>query len=455
MELVQKRKKIRRMTPTQTIVLSFLSIILIGSLLLCLPLATESGKGAPFLTAAFTSVSATCVTGLVVEDTATYWSAFGEAVILLMIQLGGLGFMSLAIILSLFLKRAITPKERMVVASSLNLSSASGIVRFVRRLVLGTVIFEIFGAVLLSIRFIPLFGVGRGVWLSLFHSVSAFCNAGFDLFGEYSGHFSSLTAFSGDWLVNMVIMILIVIGGIGFVVWDEIYDFFTHRKRLSAYTKFVVLFTVWLILGGAILILFFEWNNGETLGPLSPPEKVLAALFQSVTVRTAGYNTVDLNALQTTTHIVMIFLMFIGGASGSMAGGVKVGTVGIVLLTVLNTLRGRKKLVIFKRSVSEANILRAFSVTVIQFVLTMLGVFLLIYAGSPGMAAMFEVFSASATVGLSLSLTPELGTFSHIILMIIMFFGRVGILTVTYAIMLRLSDRTEVCDYPEAKMMIG
>lgn len=432
----------------------FVLLILCGTLLLMLPAASADGESTDLLTCLFTSTSASCVTGLVLQDTGTSWSVFGQAVILFMIQVGGVGFMTVALMLSVMVRRSITPKERLIAAQSFNLPTLSGIVRLAKKTALGTVIIEVFGAALLCIRFLPLFGA-KGIWYSFFTSVSAFCNAGFDLMGPYSGQFSSLSAFCGDWIVNLTVMALIIIGGIGFIVWDEITKLIFERRALSAYSKLIISVSAVLILGGAVFIAAAEWNNAATIGEMPASQKLLASLFQSVTVRTAGFNTVDLSAMLPQTKLLLIGLMFIGGCSGSTAGGVKVGTAAVAFFGVVSILRGRKNVVVFRRRVAPNNVLRAYALIALQFAVTVLGGLLISTCGCSIMSAMFESFSASATVGLSLSLTGSLNFLGKITAIILMYFGRVGILTVSYAVMAKMSDSEPVFEYADARMIIG
>ncbi len=451
------KKKIRRrgFSATQIIVFGFLTVIVLGAFLLHLPISAASRAATPLLSCFFTSVSATCVTGLVVLDTATHWSLFGQTVILVLIQIGGLGFMTMTVLISMMIRRRISPRECLVLANSYNLSSFDGIVPLIRRILCGTAIVEGAGAVLLSFRFIPLFGVGQGIWKSVFHAISAFCNAGFDLMGTYSGPFSGVTPFVNDALVSITLMLLIIIGGIGFVVWDDIIAFFHSHRRMSAYTRLVLLVSVILWIMGAAAVALSEWNNPATLGSLPTGGKVLASFFQSVTMRTAGFSTVDLSACGSALKMVFLFLMFVGGASGSTAGGVKVGTIGIFFTALKELAFGKKRVSIFRRNVPVAELTRALTLISTQFTVTIIAATVLIGCGTDVMSALFETFSASGTVGLSLSVTPTLGTLSRIVLMLLMFFGRVGILTVTAALYDQASHRDGDMRYADAHFMIG
>ena len=448
------RKK-RGLTTPQILILGFLCVILIGASLLHLPAASRSGQSIPFADCAFTAVSATCVTGLVVTDTALTWSGFGQAVILVMIQIGGLGFMTLAVMLSNLMHRRVSARERVILANSYNLISFEGLMPFVRRIFGGTLLIELCGAVALSFRFIPMYGWGQGIWRSVFHSVSAFCNAGFDLMGTESGAFTSLTSFARDPLINITVMLLIMIGGIGFVVWDDILYYIKERRRFSVYTKLVLTVSAVLWIGGALVVAIPEWNNPATLGALQPGEKVMASFFQSVTFRTAGFNTVSLNDMHAVPKLASVLIMFVGGASGSTAGGVKVGTVGILMYAAILHACGRKHITVFRRTVPSEDVIRAFTLVTVQFFVTMLGAFFLIGDGADLMTALFETFSASATVGLSLGLTPTLSLASKIVVMTLMFFGRVGILTIATLLSDKEVQEQNQMQYADTHLMIG
>lgn len=448
------RKK-RGLTTPQILILGFLCVILIGASLLHLPIASRSGTPVPFADCAFTAVSATCVTGLVVTDTALTWSGFGQAVILVMIQIGGLGFMTLAVMLSNLMRRRVSARERVILANSYNLISFEGLLPFVRRIFGGTLLIELCGAVALSFRFIPMYGWGQGIWRSVFHSVSAFCNAGFDLMGTESGAFTSLTSFAREPLINITVMLLIMIGGIGFVVWDDILYYIKERRRFSVYTKLVLTVSAVLWIGGALVVAIPEWNNPATLGALQPGEKVMASFFQSVTFRTAGFNTISLNDMHALPKLASVLIMFVGGASGSTAGGVKVGTVGVLIYAAILHACGRKHITVFRRTIPSEDVIRAFTLVTVQFFVTMLGAFFLIGDGADLMAALFETFSASATVGLSLGLTPTLSLASKIVVMTLMFFGRVGILTIATLLSDKEVQEQNQMQYADTHLMIG
>lgn len=442
---------------TSVIAVGFIVLIILGALLLMLPISSQSGEFTSPMTAFFTAVSASCVTGLVTVDTGTYWSLFGQIVIIVMIQIGGLGFMTVAVLLSRIIGRRVTPRERMLVAMSYNLNSYDSTSRLVKQILIGTFTIEGLGAAALATQFVPMFGWEDGIYKSIYHSISAFCNAGFDLFGGYGGKFTSLISLNGNYVVGITIMLLIILGGIGFVVWGDILSLVTKKKRLSVYSKFVLIVTSVLLFGGALLIGIFEWNNPATIGSMNVGEKILNCFFQSVSMRTAGFSMVDNAALTQSSQLVSVVLMFIGGASGSTAGGVKVATVGILLYTVFCVSVGKTEVNIFKRKLPYESFMRSVAVIVVQLFLVIVGTSLVSYASELDMmTALYEVTSAGGTVGISLGVTPSLDAFSKIFIMLMMYFGRVGILTVTYAVMVNLSKKnTAGVTYPEANMLVG
>ena len=452
LENLKVDKNKRKLRPLTVLIAGFLAVILTGTLLLMLPLSSASGEVTDPITAGFTAVSATCVTGLTTVETGAYWSVFGQIVILCMIQVGGLGFMTMAVLLSLIIRRNISPRERMIVAMSYNLNDYGSTVKLVRRILLGTVGFELLGAALLAIRFIPKFGTGRGIYMSVFHSISAFCNAGFDILGNGN----SMGDYYGDPLVCLTLMALISIGGIGFIVWGDLVNFRTRRK-LSVYSKFVLILTAVFTVLGTAYVAISEWNNPLTIGNYSVGEKLLCSAFQSVTWRTAGFATVDQASLHGATKIFGGIMMFIGGASGSTAGGVKVATVGILVLTVMSVSVGKTEINLFKRRVPSGVILRAMTLVSIQLLLIFVATLLCnVVSSAPLIDLFYEVVSAGGTVGLTASLTPTLHPFALVVLMCMMFFGRLGILTITLAIATRSSERApSVLTYPDANILIG
>lgn len=428
-------------------------MILFGSVLLMLPVAARNGNGTPFIDALFTATTATCVTGLVVHDTFSYWSIFGQIVILCLIQIGGLGFMTLATLFSLAVRRKISYNERLLISESLGKDSAQGVVSLTQHLLIGTIVIESAGMLILAVKFIPTMGFSTGLYYAIFHSVSAFCNAGIDLMGQF-GPYSSLTAYADDWVVNLTIMSLIIIGGLGFMVWENIYRSKSFRD-LSVHSKLVLIITVFLIVMGTLLILLFEYDNPETLADKPWDEKILASLFQSVTCRTAGFNTIDLAQMRNASIIVMTILMFIGGAPGSTAGGVKVTVIGILLFTILSTMRGRDDVNVMGKRLGGNNVFRAMMIFIIAMVILCTGTLLLCaFEDISIRESVFEIASALGTVGLSLGITPSFGLPAKIMLICIMFMGRVGVFTMAVSISLKNNKAQPKIRYPEDRIMI-
>lgn len=453
------RKNKPDLSPARVLVFGFLTIILIGGTLLLLPIARRGEyifSLNEILNSYFTAVSATCVTGLVSCDTAATWSIFGQAVILCMIQVGGLGFMTLTVIFARIIRKKISPRQHILIAQSLNVSASSGLLKLVKRILIGTFTAETVGALILMTRFIPEFGKGEGIWFGFFHSISAFCNAGFDLLGNYGGEFSSIAMFKSDPVVLLTLACLIMFGGIGFIVWDELYEHFVHKRRFSVYTRFVLIITAILVGLGTVLIFFGELTNPETLGGMSFIDKITNAFFQSVTTRTAGFDAFGNSSMRDFTKIICIMLMFIGGASGSTAGGIKVGTMGLLVYTVYSAAIGKTQIVLFKRKISHANVFRAMAIASIGATLALIVAFIIqLSSDCPFIAALYESVSAFATVGLSVVGTPVLHGAVKLLLMMLMFFGRVGVLTITFSLLVKLNREEEIIKYPEAQMLIG
>ena len=324
----------------QILALGFILVILIGALLLTLPIATTSGESTNFLDALFTSTSAVCVTGLIVVDTGTYWNMFGQTVIMILIEIGGLGFMSFTTLIAIILGKKITLRERLILQDAMNTFNIQGLVKMVKYVLVFTVSVQFFGALLLSTQFVPQYGIAKGMFYSIFHSISAFCNAGFDILGN----FSSLTSYNSNVVVIMVISALIIIGGLGFTVWSELYNSKSLRK-VSLHSKMVILMTTILVLGGTVLMFLFEHNNVNTISNMSFIDKVMNSFFASVTPRTAGFNSIPTDGMTTAGQFLTIILMFIGGSPGSTAGGIKTTTIGILIVTVICVIRGREDLI--------------------------------------------------------------------------------------------------------------
>lgn len=443
----------RNLNPTRIVVLSFGAIILTGALLLTLPLASRSGQSAGLLTALFTATSATCVTGLVLVDTWLSWTTFGQFVILLMIQMGGLGFMTVITLFSFALHRRIGLSERLIMVSTLNLNDMDGVVRVVRHALMGTFLMELAGAVIFCTRFIPQFGPVRGIWMSIFHSISAFCNAGFDLMGGRTP-FASFTGYTGDPVILFTAMILIVVGGIGFFVWEDILRSRSF-KRLSFYSKMVLSITGILIASGTLFIFFVEYGNTSTLGGMNFWEKILNSMFQSVTLRTAGFNTLDQGALRESSLVISILFMLVGGSSGSTAGGIKTATLGVLMLAVRAGFLGREDIAFHGRTISTRRVMNAMTLTiVVSFVFIGSSMLIALVDGIPFLKVAFEVASAMGTVGLSTGITPTLSTFARLIIIGLMFLGRVGILSFSLAFITN-GRRSGKITYPTCEIMIG
>ena len=440
------------MPPMRVIFLGFLLIILLGAVLLMLPVSSATGQFTNFLDSFFTSTSATCVTGLVKFDTYSHWSWFGKAVILCLIQIGGLGFMTMAISIIALTKMRIGIATRVVLQNSISAPQVGGIVKLTKRIFLGTAIIESCGAVLLSVYFIPKLGVLKGIVYSIFHSVSAFCNAGFDLMG-YREQFASLKYQSGDWYFNIIIMSLIVIGGLGFVVWFALIDTKFKVKKLRLQSKLVLTVSGILIILGAAAIYLFE-INGSLYQNMSFSEKMLASLFQSVSARTAGFNSVDLAALTEPSICMMICLMFIGGSTGSTAGGLKTTTFSVLVLSIFSTVRRKKDLEAYGRRL-EDGIGRTAACIFTLYIVTVL-ISAMVVANIENVSileAMFECVSAIATVGLTLGITTQVGAATEIILIILMMLGRIGSVTVLLAL---FSDKGKIISkHAQEKIQIG
>ena len=442
-----------RFTPMQIIVLVFLAIILIGSGLLMLPVSSRSGETTPFLTALFTATSCTCVTGLSLVDTGTYWSGFGHAVMLGLIQIGGLGFMTVVTLFFMIMNRRIGLKDRLVMAQSLGMEDLNAIVAMVKKVLIRTMIVEGVGAVLLTIRFCFQMSPGKALWWGVFHSVSAFCNAGFDIMGHVEAG-GSLMMYTTDWAVNAIIMALILVSGLGFFVWDDVLKNRRFR-RLSVYSRLVLTMTAILFLGGSVLFALLEWNNPATLGGLSVGEKLMAAAFQSVTTRTAGFYSIPQGALTGASKAVTDVLMFIGGSSGSTAGGAKTVTIVVLVLSVVASARGSSRVTVFRRTVQSRQISDAVAVVGMMFAVAFAGAVYLSAANGLNFAdCIYETVSAIATVGLSTGLTASVNVVSKLLLIVLMFFGRVGVMTVSLGFL--LSNRAqERYSWAETKLLIG
>jgi len=436
--------------PPKILVVGFASIILIGAILLTLPAATTNGHGLSFLNALFTATSATCVTGLVVVDTGTTFTIFGQIVILSLIQVGGLGFMTFATFFALLLGKKISLKERILLQESLNNLSMEGIVRLARRIIIFTGVIEFIGALILTIRFSFDMPLSKAIYFGIFHSISNFNNAGFDLMGE----FHSLTGYVEDPTVTLTVCLLIILGGIGFIVMNELYEY-RAIKRVSLHTKIVLLTSAILVIVGTIGIFLLEYSNHLTLKPLSLTGKILGSLFQSVTARTAGANTLSIGDLTQSSLLLIILLMFIGASPGSTGGGIKTTTFTTLIGAVWSQIRGKEDVIFYRQRIEYETIYKALTVTFSGLFLVMFMTLVLTISekGHEFLAILFEVTSAFATVGLSMGLTPELSDIGKILIMLTMFAGRVGPLTIAFAVTMRRNP--DPFRYPKGKIMIG
>lgn len=415
------------------IAVGFGIVALIGTLLLMMPFSSQSGEWTPFNVALFTAVSSSCVTGLVLVDTATYWSFAGQIIILLLIQLGGLGFMSVATFFLSFTKKNINLKNRSIMAESINTEHISGLKLISRKILIGTALFEGVGAVILSLVFIRDFGLFKGIYYGIFHSVSAFCNGGFDLLG-INGEFSSLTAYSDNIIVNLTLIILITVGGIGFLVWDDILKNKLCFRKYRLHTKLVLTTSAILIISGALLFFVLEYNNSLCEADLM--EKLLVSVFSSVTCRTAGFNTIDFAFLSDSTIIIMCMLMFVGGSSGSTAGGIKTTTISVIAIDMISNLRGIKEAAVFGRKFRDNTHKKAVTVFTFSLCLIFIGSFLISAMHEIDFIdILFEVVSAVSTTGITTGITRELNNISQFILASLMYLGRVGSISFALAIL--------------------
>ncbi|MGN0375788.1 MAG: TrkH family potassium uptake protein [Butyrivibrio sp.] len=436
---------------TRFIVLGFLLIIVIGALLLMTPLASADNTVTNFADCLFTSVSSTCVTGLAVVDTYSHWSLFGHIVILCLIQIGGLGFITIGVIFSVLLRRRIGLKARGLMQESVNTLQIGGIVKLTKKIVKWTFIFEGIGALILGIRFSFDFGPIKGMWYGIFHAVSAFCNAGFDLMGIYEPY-ASLVPYAYDFVVNLTVMSLIVIGGIGFVVWDDLSRNKLNFKKYSLHTKVVLVTTVFLIFGGAVLFYIVEYNN--TMSGMNVYERIVTSLFSSVTARTAGFNTIDTAALNDSSKILTMMLMFIGGSPGSTAGGIKTTTVFVLIISLWVNMTNSSNVSVFGRRFEDDALRKSGIVAALNMVLSVSAAFIILaITGLPMSDILFEVFSAIGTVGMTTGVTRSLNLGARIIIMLLMFCGRVGSLSFALSF-LKKSGKATVYN-PQEKISIG
>lgn len=442
--------KRKRLSTTHIILLSFLAAILIGSGLLALPIASADGEAVPYIDALFTATTSTCVTGLVTLPTVTTWSGFGQAVILLLIQIGGLGVITVFAGIMVMLHRRMGLEDRLLLQDAFNLNSLSGLIRFVKRVLAGTFAIEGVGALLCMPVFVPQFGL-RGIWISVFHAVSAFCNAGIDILAQ-----DSLCQYATHPLINGVTMALIVLGGIGFIVWWDVLSVWRGKKRhLMLHSKIALVTTAVLILGGAAAIFAFEYHNPQTIGNLGLWDKIQVSLFQSVTTRTAGFATIAQENMTDGATLVSMILMMIGGSPVGTAGGMKTVTVTVLLASALATIYNRDEVAMFNRNIAKTAIRKAFAVAC-MFIVIVLTATLLLAAVSdrPLLDLAFETVSATATVGLTRNLTPFLNDFGKLIIIVTMYLGRIGPISLAIAFRVRRAN-PDMIKNPTEEISIG
>ncbi|KWX70188.1 TrkH family potassium uptake protein [Paenibacillus jilunlii] len=425
-------------------------LIAAGTVLLCLP-AASTGERISFIDALFMATSATCVTGLAVIDTGTQLTLFGQIVLLVLFQFGGLGFVTMATLITLVLNKRISLKERLLLQESMNQNSMQGIVRLIQRVLIYSLVIQLSGAILLAARFTLDMNFGKAVYYGLFHSISIFNNAGFDLFGDIHGPFSGLTRYAEDPIVNITSMVLIFLGGIGFIVLSDLIDY-PKRKRLTLHSQVVLSTSAVLILGGAAVFFWLELNS--TLKPLHAGGKVMASFLQAITPRSGGVTTIEIPLLRESTQFLMILLMFIGAAPGSTGGGIKITTFAILAVTAYTKIRGKEDIVMFRQRISKENVYRAITMTLLSLMLVVSATMLLSVTESADfLTVLFEAVSAFGTSGITMGLTPNLTTIGKVLVIILMFVGRTGPLTLAYA--LKPKNSKELYRYPEGNITIG
>ncbi|MBB3114745.1 trk system potassium uptake protein TrkH [Paenibacillus phyllosphaerae] len=450
MKKEKNRWRMTRFSPPQVLSIGFLILTLIGAILLMLPISKHPGVKLTFLDALFEATSAVCVTGLVVTDTATTFTAFGESVLMILIQVGGLGFMTLGILVAMLLGKKIGLSERLLAQNALNQFNLSGIVKLVKIVVIGTLIFEGIGALLLAVVWGQEMSWGKALYYGIFHSISSFNNAGFDLMGNYS----SMTAYVGNLPINLILSCLYILGGLGFTVIMDVVQKRNYRKW-SLNTKTVIWVTLILNVTASLLIFLLEYSNPSTIDSFSLKDKIISSYFHGTVPRTAGFNTLDLTQLNSDSILLTMGLMFIGGASGSTAGGVKVTTFFLLILVVWTFVKQREDITFLKRRIPQDLVFRALAISLMGIVLVFTATFLLDITekGIPLMNLAFEAVSAFGTVGLSLGVTPELSAIGKIIIMVLMFIGRLGPITIALALTKELQKNK--IRYPEEKILIG
>jgi len=454
--LKNKRYHILNIAPSKILVLSFAILILTGAALLSMPFSSRSGEWTPYINSLFTATSASCITGLVVYDTFTYWSTAGQIIILALIQTGALGIITLATFFSILLRKKVGLKGMILAQESLNSFSYAEVLRLIKKIVVVTFMIELTGAILLSFSYVPKFGA-IGLYMGIFHSISAFCNAGFDITSAvYDGTFISMTPSNNDPIVIYTISALIIIGGLGFTVWRDLYEY-KKNKQLMFHTKLVLIITAALLISGTLFFFATEFSNSKTMGPLNIFEKINASFFQSTAARTAGFNSINLNDMKEISKVFTVFLMFVGAAPGSTGGGVKVTTIGVLIMVVFSQIRGSGDIILFKRKIQQYTINKALSITGLSaiLVITITTIIVSLQSNFKVLDILYETTSAFGTVGLTLGATSSLNTVSKLLIILTMFLGRVGPLSFAVALTLKSSKRTSELIYPEAKILVG
>ncbi len=450
-----QKKIILHLRPTTVIVLSFFLLIMAGTLLLLLPASTRSGQSATFVEALFTATSAACVTGLVVVDTWQYWSLFGQIVILSLIQVGAFGIITFTTFFSSLLGRKMRLRSMILAQESINTFTLEGVMKLVKRVVLITLLIEAAGALLLSSRFVPQYGL-KGFYLGVFHSISSFCDAGFDLMSiSGGGQFLSLTQYNDDPVVLYTVSLLIIIGSLGFIVWKDLFDY-RKTKALMLHSKLVLSMSAFLILSGSLLFFLFESGNRSSMGGMDLAGRINASIFQAITTRTAGYNSIDLNGITDISKLLSILLMFIGAAPGSTAGGIKVTTFGILVFAVISQIKGSDEIIIFRRRVAYTTVSKALAIFGLSAALIFIvSAVIHLIENQQILDILFEVTSAFGTVGQTTGLTPDLHLSSKLLLVLMMFLGRVGPVTFALALTIRSHKNTSDLVYPEGRVIVG
>ncbi len=435
------------LSSSRIIIFGFLSVIIIGTILLMLPISSNSGTVTPFLDCLFTATSSSCVTGLIVRDTATHWSLFGQIVILAMIQIGGMGIITMSILVAMVSGKKVNLMQRSTMQESISAHKVGGIIRLSRFIIITTLVIELLGTVAFSFVFCNEYGVLKGIWMSLFHSVSAFCNAGFDLMGE-TQKFSSLTIYVYNPIINITVMLLILIGGVGFLTWEDIKTNKWHIRRYRMQSKVIIVATAIIVLLPSIYFFFFEFND------LSFWKRVMVSLFQAVTPRTAGFNTVDASQLSETGNAVVTILMLIGGAPGSTAGGMKITTIAVLFAAAFSVFKKRDSAHVLKRRINDETVKNAATILIMYITLFVLSAMVISRIENlPLTDCLYETASAIATVGLTTGITTSLGVFSRIIIILLMYMGRVGGLTIVFATY--SSVHKNIVKYPQETITVG